>query len=307
MRIICYDLDEIRTLKARLAFGARLRARKFDVWFDLTLDRASFIRMIRDMMMVRLLGARWAFGWRLEHVGFAVKAEAEMKEFPDEVERLAAVLCSCGVAGDATSFPLFADAPRGDSIQHFLPQLELNGGSLVAIAPGARRPCNLWPIDRFATVAAELASHGSAIIFIGDADDREICAQIASRAELAAVNLAGMLSLAASCALLRQCDLLICVDSGPQHLAAAVGTPCVALFSQRNQRRRWYPHGSQHVVLEGSVECHTCLLDVCPYDNRCMRQITAERVLEAANSRLMKNRHTATHLVADAQTISQVK
>jgi ADP-heptose:LPS heptosyltransferase len=90
-------------------------------------------------------------------------------------------------------------------------------------------------------------------------------------------------------ALLRQCDLLICVDSGPQHLAAAVGTRCVAIFSQRNQRRRWYPHGTQHLVLEGSVECHTCLLDSCPYDNRCIKQITVEQVLAAARTSLAAN------------------
>ncbi|HLX37578.1 MAG TPA: glycosyltransferase family 9 protein, partial [Candidatus Binataceae bacterium] len=87
-----------------------------------------------------------------------------------------------------------------------------------------------------------------------------------------------------TCALLSRCDLLICVDSGPQHLAAAVGTRCVAIFSQRNPRRRWYPHGRGHIVLEGEVECHTCLLDTCPFDNRCMKQISTAQVLDAADS-----------------------
>src|SRR6202011_67790 len=134
--------------------------------------------------------------------------------------------------------------------------------------------------------AAELASCGSAVVLIGGADDRETCEQIASRVNLAVVNVAGELSLQASSSLLRRCDLLICVDSGPQHLAAAVGTPCIALFSQRNQRRRWYPYGSNHIVLEGSVECHTCLLDTCPHDNRCMKQIGIEDVLAASYKKL---------------------
>ncbi len=102
--VISYDLDQVRTMKDRVAFGRKLRARKFEVWFDLTLDRARLTRMLRDMVLARLLGARWAFGWRLEHLGFAARAEAEMREFPDEVERLAAVLRSSGIDDDATIF-----------------------------------------------------------------------------------------------------------------------------------------------------------------------------------------------------------
>jgi len=295
--IITYDLDEARTIKDRLAFGARLRARKFDAWFDLTLDRAKFTRMIRDMLMVWLLGARWASGWRLEHIGFAAKAEAEVKEFPDEVERLAGVLRSCGIEGDATSFPPLAGELQEASTRRFLRDLEADGRSIVALAPGARRSCNLWPTDRFAAVCAHLAAGGAAVFLIGGTNDYLICEQISVRSGSPLTNLAGKLSLGESCALLRRCDLLICVDSGPQHLAAAVGTRCVALFSQRNQRRRWYPHGSQHRVLEGSVECHTCLLDVCPYDNRCMKQITVEQVLAAAHANLQaKCRPRVEHL-----------
>jgi ADP-heptose:LPS heptosyltransferase len=304
--IIVYDLDEVRTIRDRLAFGWKLRARKFDAWFDLTLDRAKFTRMIRDMLLARLLGARWACGWRLEHIGFAAKAEAEVKEFPDEVERLAGVLRACGIEGDATSFPPLVDELQDDSTRRFLLgyPAELDGRSLVAIAPGARRSCNLWPTDRFAAVCANLTAGGAAVLLIGGAGDYSMCEQISSRSGSQATNLAGKLSLRESCALLRRCDLLICVDSGPQHLAAAVGTRCVALFSQRNQRRRWYPHGSQHLVLEGSVECHTCLLAICPYDNRCMKQITVEQVLAAAHASLQTNGERPTQYTNSPRQIS---
>ena len=283
--IILYDLDEIRTIRERLAFGRKLRGHKFDLWFDLTLDRAKLTRMIRDMLLARSLGVRWAFGWRLEHVGFAAKAEAEVKEFPDEVERLAGVLRSCGIEGDATIFPPLQDGPHhDDSTRRLVADLDADARPLVAIAPGARRSCNLWPASRFAAVCENLVASGAAVCLIGGGGDYSMCEQI--RSESRAANLAGKLSLSALHALLRRCDLLICVDSGPQHLAAAAGTRCVALFSQRNQRRRWYPHGSQHLVLEGRVECHTCLLDVCPYDNRCMKQITVEQVIAAAHASL---------------------
>jgi ADP-heptose:LPS heptosyltransferase len=284
--IIVYDLDDIRTISGRLALGSRLRARGFDAWFDLTLDRARFTRIIRDMLLARLLGVRWAFGWRLELLGFAARAEAEVKDSPDEVERLADVLRSCGIDGDATIFPPFGDELPNKSIERLLRDFEIDSRSIVAIAPAARRACNLWPTDRFAAVCDYLAANDAVVFLIGGADDYSICEQICSRAQSKPTNLAGKLSLRESCALLRMCDLLICVDSGPQHLAAAVGTRCVSIFSQRNPRRRWYPHGALHRVLEGSVECHTCLLDVCPYDNRCMKQITVEQVLATAQASL---------------------
>lgn len=277
--IISYDLGEIGSIPARLEFAGKLRAHKFDLWFDLTLDRARFSRMLRDMMLARLLGARWAYGWRLEHLGFAARAEAEVKEFPDEVERLAQTLRICGIGEEVTIFPPFADRRNEDTLHSLLSDLKFAGRPLIAIAPGARRLCNLWPLDRFAAVSAYLGARGIAVVLIGSADDRVMCEQIRSGCDNFPINLAGKLSLLESCVLLRRCDLLVCVDSAPQHLAAAVGGRCVALFSQRNPRRRWYPHGNQHRVLEGAVECHSCLLDECPYDNRCMKQITVEQVL----------------------------
>jgi ADP-heptose:LPS heptosyltransferase len=292
--ILTYELDEIRSIKDRFAFARKLRAQKFDLWFDLTLERARFSRMIRDMILARFFAGRWAFGWRLEHLGFAARAEAAVKEFPNEVERLAEVLRDCGIESDITSFPPFVDEPPDDAMRRLFANLGVDKRPVVAIAPGARRSCNLWPTDRFEAVASCLTASGKRVVLIGSADDHSMCEQIISHAGAGAINLAGRLSLTETCAMLRRCDLLICVDSGPQHLAAAMGTVCVALFSQRNPRRRWYPHGSQHRVLEGSVECHTCLLDDCPYDNCCMKQITVEQVLAAARASLDEDgRHYA--------------
>ena len=274
--IITYDLAEVAARQGRIELAARLRAHRFDLWFDLTLDRARFLRILRDMMLARMLGARWAFGWRLEHLGFAARAEAETREFPDEVERLAAILRRGGIARDATLFPTFDDARIRDDDFRF------EDNRLIAIAPGARRPCNLWPTGRFVAVADALAARGVRIALIGGAGDRPLCEEIRVGAVGEVVNLAGTLSLRQSRALLRRCELLVCVDSGPQHLAASVGTPCVAIFSQRNPRRRWYPHGTQHRVLEASVACHTCLLDQCPHDNLCMKQIGVTAVIDSA-------------------------
>ena len=153
---------------------------------------------------------------------------------------------------------------------------------MVAIAPGAKRPTNKWPLDRYAKVAEVLAARGYFVLLLGAANDHESCASIASLAGRGVLNLAGRLSVLESCEALRRCAFAICNDSGVQHMAAAVSTPCVSIFSVRDMRGKWRPYGSQHVVLEKEVACHTCYLEECPHDNLCVKQIQVSDVLAAA-------------------------
>ncbi|MGH7949771.1 MAG: glycosyltransferase family 9 protein, partial [Candidatus Binataceae bacterium] len=100
------------------------------------------------------------------------------------------------------------------------------------------------------------------------------------------LSVAGAASLQQSVELLRRCTALVCNDSGVQHLAAAVGTPCVSLFSRRDFRAKWRPYGSQHTVIHKWVECHTCFLDQCPVGNRCINLIGIDEVV-AATERIL--------------------
>ena len=191
--IITYDLDEVSSLKDRIAFGKKLRTRKFD----------AVVRAYARSREVHAHASRHAPGASprmfdgpsaggFEHIGFAARAEAEMREFPDEVERLAAILRSCGIEGDATRFPPFASESAA-ALRVLLREDETDGRPIVAIAPGARRPCNLWPTDRFAAVCADLVGRGVAVFLIGSGEDYALCEQI--RCESRATNLAGKLSL----------------------------------------------------------------------------------------------------------------
>jgi ADP-heptose:LPS heptosyltransferase len=157
---------------------------------------------------------------------------------------------------------------------------------LVAIAPGAKREPNRWPAERFAEVAAALCARGSAVVTLGGPGDATLCAQVASAAGVTGLNLAGRTSILESCEVLKRCRLLICNDSGVQHLAAAVGTPCVSIFSFRDFKGRWFPHGSRNVVLQKWVPCAVCLLESCPRDNLCLRLITSSEVIENASAQL---------------------
>ena len=127
-----------------------------------------------------------------------------------------------------------------------------------------------------------LTDNNSAVVLIASGAEADLCKELALQIGPRANSFAGELSLPESIELLRRCRLLICVDSGVQHLAAAVGTPCISLFSFWQMRGKWHPYGSRNLVLQKWVPCHTCLLEFCPNDNRCMKAIGVEEVARHA-------------------------
>jgi ADP-heptose:LPS heptosyltransferase len=94
------------------------------------------------------------------------------------------------------------------------------------------------------------------------------------------VNLCGKLTPRESAAAFRRARLFIGHDSGPMHLAAAVQTPCVAIFAARNKPRVWFPYGSQHRVVYHQTECWGCGLETCIVERkRCLTSITVDEVV----------------------------
>src|SRR5471030_1216805 len=100
---------------------------------------------------------------------------------------------------------------------------------------------------------------------------------------VSAVSLAGRTSLAELCAALKLCRVLLTNDSGPMHIAAALGTPVVVPFGSTSPEltRPGLPGDSRHACLWADAPCSPCFLRECPIDFRCMTGITVERVVNA--------------------------
>lgn len=157
---------------------------------------------------------------------------------------------------------------------------------LVAIHPSASCISKRWMPQRFAAVADRLMKEqGVKICLIAGKEEAAIARQVAQAMHSPAVDLAGQLTLSELAALMRRCTLLISNDSGPVHVAAAVGTPVVDIFG-RNERglspKRWGPLGSGHRIIHKEVGCVTCLAHRCDIRFLCLSAITAEDVYEAA-------------------------
>lgn len=128
----------------------------------------------------------------------------------------------------------------------------LETGLHIALCPVSRAAGKDWPADRFAQTACALQTKFNAVIHLmGSPADRALCEQMAAAIGPQTCNHAGETTLIELGSLLQQMDLLITVDSGPMHMAAAIGTPTLALFGPTSPLRTG-PYGAQHRVIEST-------------------------------------------------------
>lgn len=156
-------------------------------------------------------------------------------------------------------------------------------GPLIGLNPGAFfGAAKRWFPERYAAVADRLvdAAGGDVIIF-GSASERRMADEIAASMRHAPKIFSGETSLAELGALLKKCSLLITNDSGPMHLASAVGTKTLAIFGSTDPVAT-APLGSHTRVITQKVSCSPCLLRQCPLDHRCMSRVTVDDVFSAA-------------------------
>ena len=162
-----------------------------------------------------------------------------------------------------------------------------DGDLLVCTHPGAGAPVKLWRSKEWAQVADTLAQrYGARVILTGSAEEAPLCRAIAEEMTTKPIVAAGETSLGGLAAIMARCRLVLGVDSGPLHLAVAMGTPTVHLFGPVDSRA-FGPWGdpARHIVVTAEMDCIPCnRLDYTPtelHQHPCVRNITAEQVLEA--------------------------
>ena len=173
-------------------------------------------------------------------------------------------------------------AEKAGAVKH-LDSLGLRGPRfLVGLTPGASfGPAKRWLPERYADLADRLigALHADVLIF-GSDSDRPLAEEIARAMEHTPAIVAGETTLREFMALLSQCRLIVSNDSGPMHLAAALGLPVVAVFGSTDERATG-PIGLRARVAKKQVACSPCGLRECPIDFRCMTGVTVENVFRA--------------------------
>jgi len=163
---------------------------------------------------------------------------------------------------------------------------------LLAIHPGASCPSKIWPNERFADVADRLmGKYGFKCLVVAGPKDLGLANNVIKHMQHPAISLAGKTSVSQLASILKKCQLFISNDSGPVHIASAMGTPVISIFG-RSQKglspKRWGPVGKKDKILHKQVGCIECLAHNCVKDFACLKAITVDDVLKAADS-IFKN------------------
>ena len=152
--------------------------------------------------------------------------------------------------------------------------------SYIAINPGGRWLTKHWPVQRFVQLIDKLQKrYGIKMVLVGDENDKSIAADIVSQAKIPVTDLTGKTNLRQLTSLLGGCKLLITNDSGPMHLAGALGKPVVALFGPTDSLLTG-PWGKRHRILQSKVWCSPCFKRKCK-DIKCMESISVTEVFGA--------------------------
>lgn len=155
----------------------------------------------------------------------------------------------------------------------------------VVLHPGAQAPAKRWAIERFRQVGEALARKGFAVAVIGSADERG--EQERAFAGCGFVMLSGLTDLAALAALLAGARFFLGNDSGPSHLAAAVGARVGVVASGTTHYEEWRVQSEDALIFQHAVPCSPCHLRVCPVPGHpCLAGIGAEEVVRAVSSAL---------------------
>lgn len=212
-----------------------------------------------------------------------------------EIERQLGLtrMLGCPDRGLALEFAPTADDQR--AADRLLVPMSDGDGMRVGLHVGAHAPSRRWPVDRFALVAAHLRRRwGCSFVITGGRDESEDTAKLVDRLGHQGVpaptvyDLTGKTSLGSLGAVLNRLDLLVSNDTGPAHLAEAVGTPTVRLFGPVDPAR-WAPlDRDRHRIVRRPVVCSPCGYTVCPIDHRCLEGVYPSAVSAAADDLLLR-------------------
>ena len=165
---------------------------------------------------------------------------------------------------------------------------------VIGVAPFTKQPVKQWPLQRFAELMAAVAQEtGASFEIYGAPDEQEMAIQLNTMlgGRVMVSSLCGALSPLELRRRLEAVHLLVCLDSGPMHVASLVGTPVVALFSQITLHQFWRPWGPNGTLLSSPVPCAQCDTrnGQCPQGTQaCIEGISLDAVLQQVRMALLK-------------------
>ena len=280
--VIAYDKGSgLRSWLETVWFGWSLKKNRFNVVIHLhPTNRVNIISWLASIPI--RIGYRRKNYYLLTHVIEEKKWQGKKHEADYNFDLLALI----GV-------------PKPDKLEFYFPLVDSDKDLLncilpqpfndryVVFHPSASCKSKKWAPDRLARVADQLVrDYGVLPVIIGGRDSGIPDAlNMQEFMEASAVNLLGKLNLGMLGWLLKGARLLISNDSGPVHIASALGTPVISIFGRRQPGlsvTRWRPLSSNSSFLQKDVGCVECFAHLCQIDFKCLKELKAEEVIEEA-------------------------
>jgi ADP-heptose:LPS heptosyltransferase len=261
-----------------------MRSKRLDTAVNLAAYRSDF-STIRDKLFFQVAGINRLVGFDLKPRDKSITRDRLTGETEWEARRIARRIEKIA--------PVDLDDPANWDL--CLSDIEINRGlellapwnsahRLIAFSTGTKVQAKHWGSENWKALSERLSRELPEwrAVFLGSAEEAMEAQRCAAIWEDRALNLCGAASPRESAAVLSHCRLFVGHDSGPMHLAACMGVPCVAIFSGRNLPRQWFPRGSNNRILQRLPACAGCGLENCLTEaKKCLTDIPVDEVAAA--------------------------
>lgn len=280
--VIEYDMALYSSLLGKLKLVKVLKARAFD-------EAVLFQNAIEAAILTRLAGIPSRVGYKRDGRGFlltnSIPFEGEIKN-KHQVYYYENIIAHMEGFTSSNNKELLPSVTLKESeltwAKKFLEDTITPGSPFVGIAPGASYgPAKKWPLENFTGLLNKYIEERKAVpVILGGDGDVEDAKKISEGLTTRHINLTGKLTLRQSMAVMSLLNVFITNDSGPMHIASAMGVSTVALFGSTSFTHTG-PLGKDTVVIYDGIECSPCFKRTCPYGHYdCFKGLTVDRVFE---------------------------
>jgi heptosyltransferase I len=278
------DLKEGRhrgsVLREITGFVHSLRDRPYDLVID-------FHGLLKSALFVLLSRGKRKLGYDSLQEGSGLFLNEKIPEDMTKhaVERYLDFPRHLGCDTAKPEFPIGLREAHFNRVEALLAEKKIDiGKGFVGVSPVAYWETKLWDEAKFAGLCDRIVTQiGLPVVFTGESGEGVI-ARIRSLMQAPSASVAGETTLRELAALYKMASVLLTTDSGPMHLAAAVGTPVVALFGPTSPERTG-PYGDRHIVIRHGLPCSPCFRKTCE-TLECMKTISVDEVFQAVRERL---------------------
>ena len=286
-RLLCYPVGTRNPWDLfSLLFSIRRLRIKTMVYLAAARSRQD---VLRDRVFFRLCGIRRIIGVPKEESDFISQIDHGTGLYENEAARLARRVRELGPIDldDQAAWDLhIQESERREAEELIKP---LKGYPFLAVSLGTKMQSKDWGVTNWSKLLKQLtqALPDVGLLLVGSGDEAQQADSCAAAWKGTVVNICGKASPRISAAAMEQASFFVGHDSGPMHLASAVGVPCVAIFSARSLPGHWYPYGASHKIIYHKTTCFGCNLSECIDEGkRCLRSITVVEVMSAVMSLL---------------------